>query len=103
MWQDAAEPFAKSHRISVAQARPFQCTAEHLKARQDGGSDGPRNIAAACIRCNRTRHKGKKTPEPMQYQELVQKRLDRGGWVSLPAKTTLKRSNPPDLARLFEL
>jgi hypothetical protein len=37
MWLDSADSFAKHHGISVKQARHFQCTAEHLKARQEGG------------------------------------------------------------------
>jgi 5-methylcytosine-specific restriction endonuclease McrA len=103
MWQDSAESFAQSHRISVAQAKHFQCTAEHLKAREVGGKDCVKNIAAACVRCNRSRHNRKKAPEPVQYQELVQKRLNKGGWISLPAKTNLARTVPPDLSRLFGL
>ena len=60
MWQDSAESFAKLHGITVKQARHFQCTAEHLQARQDGGRDVRENIAAACIRCNKLRHRPKK-------------------------------------------
>ncbi|WP_235850529.1 HNH endonuclease [Halopseudomonas pelagia] len=103
MWQDSAEQFAQSHRISIAQARHFQCTAEHLKARQDGGKDARGNIAAACVRCNQLRHQRKKGREPMQYQKLVQKRLDNGRWVSIPPGSKLHRKSPPDLARLFAL
>lgn len=80
MWQDSAESFAKQHGITVKQARHFQCTAEHLQARQEGGRDVRENIAAACIRCNQLRHKRKKPMPPEQYQQLVVSRVSKGGW-----------------------
>lgn len=101
MWQESVEAFAKLHRISVSQAKQFQCTAEHLTARKDGGKDSRSNIAAACARCNLLRHQRKSAPGPLKYQELVQKRLDKGRWVSLSPQSRLDRSPPPDLARLF--
>ena len=42
----------------------LRCTAEHLKARSEGGSDGPSNIVAACWHCNHTRHKCKHPLDP---------------------------------------
>lgn len=45
MWLDSSESFAECHGISVKQARFFQCTAEHLHARRDGGGDIRSNIA----------------------------------------------------------
>lgn len=84
MWQDSAESFAKRHGISVKQARHFQCTAEHLIARQDGGRDVGWNIAAACIRCNQLRHRQKKKAmQPEQYQRHVQKLVKKGVWHSV--------------------
>jgi 5-methylcytosine-specific restriction endonuclease McrA len=80
MWQDSAESFAKQHGITVKQARHFQCTAEHLQARQDGGRDVQHNIAAACIRCNHLRHARKKPMAVKQYQQHVKKRVSQGGW-----------------------
>ncbi|MGL4316766.1 MAG: HNH endonuclease [Pseudomonas sp.] len=80
MWQDSPESFAKQQGISAKQARYFQCTAEHLRARQDGGGDSLSNIAAACIRCNHLRHARKMAMSPEQYLCHVQKRVKRGGW-----------------------
>jgi 5-methylcytosine-specific restriction endonuclease McrA len=97
MWRDSPEVFALQHHISLSQARHFQCTAEHLNARQDGGKDSESNIAAACARCNHLRHRRKKAPEPFEYQALVQKRLDKGGWHDLPPKADLKRGKLPAL------
>ncbi|VVN14941.1 hypothetical protein PS647_04048 [Pseudomonas fluorescens] len=89
MWRDTPEAFARRHGLSLRQARHFQCTAEHLVARQDGGRDTQSNIAAACQRCNQGRHKRKEAPEPQEYKALVEKRLSKGGWHPLPAGTHL--------------
>ena len=80
MWRGALEPFAQLRGMTLGQARQFQCTAEHLLARQDGGKDGSDNIVAACWVCNQRRHKRKKAPEPDAYKELVQKRVASGKW-----------------------
>ncbi|WP_245851516.1 HNH endonuclease [Pseudomonas segetis] len=73
----------------------FQCTAEHLRARQDGGKDSSLNIAAACKRCNRLRHSRKTAPSPSDYQRFVQKRLNTGGWIAIPPTANLPRSRAP--------
>lgn len=67
-------------RCGAGQSPPLQCTAEHLKARSEGGSDRPENIVAACAHCNRTRHKRKRPPEPPAYREEVRRRVQRRGW-----------------------
>lgn len=85
MWRDTPETFAHLHGLSLRHARHFQCTAEHLVARQDGGRDTQSNIAAACRLCNQRRHKRKDAPEPQEYKDLVQKRLSNGDWHPLPA------------------
>lgn len=84
MWQDSPEFFAKLHALTLKQARHFQCTAEHLVARQDGGKDTSSNIAAACIRCNQLRHKRKTILQPDQYLQHVQKCLNKGRWHVVP-------------------
>lgn len=61
-------------------ARILQCTAEHLRAKRNGGADARNNIAAACLLCNRRRHQRKVAPEPAQYRALVQKRIAQGRW-----------------------
>ena len=94
MWQDSAEAFAAKHRISLAQAQQFQCTAEHLQARRDGGRDTRSNIAASCKRCNQLRHQRKKAPSPDAYQQLVQKRLRKGKLNTQPSGAKLDRQKP---------
>lgn len=84
MWQTDAQAFASEYRITVAQARQFKCTAEHLVARQDGGSDAQENIVAACWHCNRLRHRRKDPPAPVQYKELVCAKLRKGLWHPQP-------------------
>lgn len=80
MWSQSPEQFAARHGISVAEARRFQLTAEHLTARSEGGSNGKANIVAACLYCNNKRHQRKAPPAPLEYQALVQRRIARGKW-----------------------
>lgn len=91
MWQGCIESFAKHYGLTVKQARHFQCTAEHLVARQDGGRDGDWNIAAACIRCNLLRHKRKVPMQPEQYKTYVRKRVQKGRW-HVPSVTDQQRT-----------
>lgn len=75
----------QKHRQSAYQAQNGLCiycrqpmgrraTAEHLKARQEGGTDRRDNIAAACVRCNHRRHADKACAvlTPFEYATLVQ-------------------------------
>lgn len=92
MWRGSIEHFARLYGITLGVARQFQCTAEHLLARQDGGGDGQSNIVAACLVCNQRRHKRKQPPEPEIYRELVQQRLNRGRWHMVHALSNIKNS-----------
>lgn len=80
MWQQGKEQFASAHSLSIKQAGPFQCTAEHLRPRQDGGRDTQGNIAAACRFCNSGRHKRKVAPSPEEFCQDVRRRMARGAW-----------------------
>lgn len=80
MWSDDPEAFAKKYKITTKQAKPFQCTAEHLLARQDGGKDHASNIVAACHYCNQKRHKCKSPKDPISYKQYVTNRLEKGKW-----------------------
>lgn len=83
MWLSDVTQFAEQHRITLAQAQRFRCTAEHLKARQDGGTDRAENIVAACWFCNNRRHRRLVPLEPPAYRNHVQKRLMHGRWHRL--------------------
>lgn len=80
MWSQSPEQFAAAYGISLADARRFQLTAEHLTARSEGGRDSRSNIAAACLYCNRMRHQRKAPPTSLAYRVLVQKRIAQGKW-----------------------
>ena len=81
MWSDDCAAFAKRHGLSLRAARWLQCTAEHLQARQAGGGDSIKNIAAACRVCNHRRHARRKSaPTPEEYRALVRKRVSRKAW-----------------------
>ncbi len=80
MWQRDVRKFAKDNRISVSAAARFKCTAEHLTARCDGGTNSKKNIVAACLFCNSTRHKRKKPPTPSKYRADIQRRIKKGKW-----------------------
>lgn len=80
MWEKNSEAFARTYRITVRQALAFQCTAEHLQVKQDGGMDTKRNVAAACLYCNRHRHFRKQPPAPLAYRNRIQKLLNKGKW-----------------------
>ncbi|OAI90692.1 hypothetical protein AYO27_04675 [Rhizobium sp. GHKF11] len=67
MWERAFEPqdhamtrinAERSHKADpVANLQSFECTAEHLERRADGGSDAKTNIVAACLDCNSARNR----------------------------------------------
>lgn len=84
MWAADGDSFARKHGLSAKAARWLQCTAEHLLARHDGGSDNPANIVAACRVCNMRRHSRRKVaPTPEKYQTLVRNRVSRKRWHAL--------------------
>ena len=80
MWLKDPAGFSSRHGITERQASRFQCTGEHLQARQDGGSDKADNIVAACRFCNMTRHHRASALDPGTYRNLVQRRLRSGQW-----------------------
>jgi 5-methylcytosine-specific restriction endonuclease McrA len=80
MWLSEPAQFAADHKLSARQARRFQCTAEHLCARKNGGGNMASNIAAACRFCNLHRHSRKAELTPDQFQVHVRARIERGGW-----------------------
>ena len=80
MWISDLKNFAVQQKLTVKQAQRFQCTAEHLNARKDGGDDAWSNIAAACRFCNMRRHTRKVALTPEQFRALVRARLERGRW-----------------------
>jgi len=80
MWSEDPHDFALKHKITLAQAKRFQCTGEHLKAYKDGGTATRSNIVAACLFCNRKRHQRKEPPHPDQYKKMIENRMSQGRW-----------------------
>ena len=82
MWTENPQNFASKYKLTLPQTKKFQCTGEHLKAHQDGGTSSQRNIVAACKFCNQQRHRRKVAPSPDQYKKLIQQRMSRNCWHS---------------------
>jgi 5-methylcytosine-specific restriction endonuclease McrA len=80
MWLKQPAEFTAKYKMSEGAASRFQCTAEHLKARQDGGTNSDGNIVAACRHCNMTRHRISPPPTPATYQKHVKRRIRAGRW-----------------------
>ncbi|WP_244208136.1 HNH endonuclease [Paraburkholderia hospita] len=80
MWDGDAKPFIERYILSRRQALQLQCTAEHLRARVDGGTDRQQNIVAACRVCNARRHHTKVARDPNEHRMHVQRRVHRGKW-----------------------
>lgn len=82
MWLGDHSTFTKIHSITSRQAKSFQCTAEHLIAKQDGGRNIKSNIVAACLKCNLHRHKAKNPMAPTEFKLHVTKLIEKGHWRS---------------------
>ncbi len=81
MWSNNPWAFAERHGLRLEDCVHFQCTAEHVIARRDGGAE-VRNIVAACRHCNLTRHE---TEDPLPadaYREQVQQRVAESRWFT---------------------
>lgn len=83
MCEGDTHAFARRYGLSLRQALLLRCTAEHLRARQDGGGDSQANIAAACAHCNALRHRARDPLSPLAFAVHVQHRLNRGAWLPI--------------------
>lgn len=96
MWETSLEEFIERYGISPGLAKRFQCTAEHVKARCDGGEDVAPNIVAACLFCNATRHRAKDPLDAIKHVSAVRSRLAEGKWHPRQVMAALgKRTTPP--------
>jgi hypothetical protein len=82
MWLTDVESFQAQYDITAEHACRLKCTAEHLIARCDGGTNAPTNIAAVCWWCNQARHKLSSPPAPKTYRRYVRRRVVTGRWHS---------------------
>jgi hypothetical protein len=83
VWTGNSVEFCKTFNMSAPQAAKFQCTAEHVVARCDGGEDVSSNIVAACKFCNSKRHCAKVPLAEAAYGRKVKRRLSGGKWHGL--------------------
>ncbi len=80
MLLESPDDFMHRHGLSRVEAARFQCTAEHLIPRQDGGGNALANIVAACLFCNQKRHARAVPLSADPYKQFVIKRLRRSKW-----------------------
>lgn len=80
MWLSEPDRFAVAFKIGKGDSSRFQCTAEHLVAKQNGGGNSAVNVVAACRFCNSRRHRRSSPPSPSAHKKRVQKRLSAGRW-----------------------
>ena len=80
MWLPEPGQSQKNLKSGKGACKHFQCTAEHLVARQDGGSDSADNIVAACYFCNSRRHHCASPKTSSAHRKHVQGRLAKGKW-----------------------
>ena len=80
MWLDDPHEVRQNRRVPLRALSQMRCTAEHLHARSDGGSDKRSNIVAACLFCNRNRHRMKRPMDAAKYREFVKKRIRKKRW-----------------------
>ncbi len=72
--------FCGAFGVTTRQAKMLRCTAEHLKALQDGGRDTRQNIVAACEICNRRRHPAHQSLSWEDYKAHVKRRVAARRW-----------------------
>ena len=80
MWTVSCSEFAQTHSLSLKAANRFQCSAEHLRPVGQGGLTTADNIVAACVFCNRTRHKARKVRTPEDFAIYVRRRIAAKRW-----------------------
>ncbi len=80
MWIEKKGEFSAKYRVSKKLANRLRCTAEHLIAQQDGGTDDRENIVAACLHCNLTRHYASEALPHNEYREHVASLVQSQEW-----------------------
>ncbi len=80
MWENNADECRDYAGLSPKLKRRIRCTAEHLEARVDGGSDAYENLVAACWFCNQLRHRRPTPLGPKRYRKLVRARMRARKW-----------------------
>ncbi|MBJ8440011.1 HNH endonuclease [Acinetobacter junii] len=80
MWSRNPKKFCNRYGITEISAQLLKCTAEHVVARQDGGTNQKENIVAACLYCNRTRHQCSNALSAKKYKVKVTSLMSKNKW-----------------------
>lgn len=83
MWLEDPKGFGAKWNLTSNDTLARRCTAEHLLAQQDGGTDAAKNIVAACLKCNQGRHRCATPLAAAPFGIFVQKQVHRGRWHRL--------------------
>jgi hypothetical protein len=78
MWLYVPEELTEPLGLTLGEVRRLQCTAEHLVARVDGGTDRVNNVVAACLACNHRRHATKRPLKADVYAAFVRRQITHG-------------------------
>ncbi|RRN75443.1 HNH endonuclease [Agrobacterium deltaense] len=96
IWNSSPEELMKRYGMPRGLTKRFQCTAEHVKAKCDGGEDVAANIVAACLFCNATRHRTKHPLDATKHAFVVRSRMAKGKWHPPQVIAALgNRGEPP--------
>jgi len=91
MWSRSPAAFAERHGLRLEDCGHFQCTAEHVVARRDGGEEH-RNIVAACRHCNIARHEADSPPAADLWRAFVQREIAEARWLTAVLLQTSARA-----------
>lgn len=82
MWNEDPALFSQQHGLTMKRGKLLQATAEHLRARTDGGGNTDDNIVAACLFCNlhRHQHRPQTAPSANNYLRRVRQQISKGKW-----------------------
>ena len=80
LWLDDRESFRARFALPSGAVDARRCTAEHLLARCDGGTNASNNIVAACHTCNVGRHHRRVAHDPAHHRDYVRRRIAQGLW-----------------------
>lgn len=95
MWEEGADPRLPPICRASILPKSLRCTAEHLLAQSEGGSNSAENIVAACLYCNSGRHRRKCPPSPEAFRSHARKRMVAGKWLAarVDSRLMLPRSD----------
>lgn len=93
--REKIDQFSAVATLSAKRLLDVTATAEHLRARCDGGRDTTTNIAAAHRVCNERRHRMRPAPEPSRYADIVRRQMAKGGWLKSGIRRLLNDTSRP--------